>query len=152
MGRRFNGTVLCRRCTGAGGYVCPCSVGAALSPKDLPQKFDITCFDYHGDLIAEALERFVDMFNVYTTYPDKDRCVTCIIHGHSTSSDETSPSIKNTIRSVCRMYATRLKWWAGEDYNANPGKTYVMPLSPLPDPGTEEFWNPPDYSAKRAEV
>ena len=133
--------VLCRRCVGAGGGVCRCSFAASPILRERFRPFDITCFDFHGLHIEQAVNKLVDLFNLYTTFQDKERCVLCVIHGYSTSQQETTSSIRNKVRRICRLYSKHMKWWPGEDYDGNEGKTYMIPLSSMPHPSSSEFWD-----------
>jgi hypothetical protein len=133
--------VLCRGCFGAGGRVCRCSFAASPGLRERFRPYDVTCFDFHGLNIEHAVSKFIDLFNLYTTFQDKERCVLCVIHGYSTSQQETTSSIRNIIRRICHLYSKHMKWWPGEDYDRNEGKTYVIPLSNMPHPSSEGFWD-----------
>jgi hypothetical protein len=84
--------------------------------------------DLHGFTVAEAIERFVQQYNVRV---DKDQ-YGCwrIIHGYGSTGEGGAIRIK--LRAFLDEHLDKLRYEAGENYG-DPGWTWVYPKIHLPD-------------------
>ena len=84
--------------------------------------------DLHGYTAAEALERFVQHYNVRVNHRQFGRWQ--IIHGYGSTGE--GGTIRAKLRAFLDRHPDKLRFEAGEQYG-NPGWTWVYPKLRLPD-------------------
>jgi hypothetical protein len=84
--------------------------------------------DRHGLTVTEAVERFVEQYNL-RVQRGQSGCWT-IVHGYGSSGE--GGVIRQRLRGLLHHHRDRLRYEPGELYG-NPGWTWVYPKLPLPD-------------------
>jgi hypothetical protein len=84
--------------------------------------------DLHGFTVAEAIERFVEQYNLRVKHGQLG-CWT-VVHGYGSSG--AGGAIRNRIRGLLHHHRDNLRYEPGDQYG-NPGWTWVYPKLPLPD-------------------
>lgn len=84
--------------------------------------------DLHGLTVAEAVERFVEQYNLRV----KRGQLACwtVVHGYGSSGE--GGAIRSRLRGLLDRHPDKLRYEAGDNYG-NPGWTWVYPKLHLPD-------------------
>jgi hypothetical protein len=84
--------------------------------------------DLHGHTAAEAIERFVEQYNLRVK-SGQCECWT-IVHGYGSTGE--GGVIRNKLRAFLAQHPDKLRHEPGDKYG-NPGWTWVYPKIRLPD-------------------
>jgi hypothetical protein len=84
--------------------------------------------DLHGLTVAEAVDRFVEQYNLRVQRGQRG-CWT-VVHGYGSSG--AGGAIRQRLRGLLNHHRDRLRFEPGEQYG-NPGWTWVYPQLALPD-------------------
>lgn len=84
--------------------------------------------DLHGYTVAEAIERFVEQYNLRVKNGQHGGWT--IVHGYGSSGE--GGAIRNKLRSFLDRHLDKLRYEPGDNYG-NPGWTLVYPKLQLPD-------------------
>lgn len=84
--------------------------------------------DLHGLTIAEAIERFVEYYNLRVKKGQLG-CWT-IVHGYGSSGE--GGVIRTKLRAFLDQYPDKVRYEPGDNHG-NPGSTWVYPKLALPD-------------------
>ncbi|MDE2787481.1 MAG: Smr/MutS family protein [Chloroflexota bacterium] len=88
--------------------------------------------DLHGRTWSESLVELIDAYNRTLSSGSPSETLD-IVHGYGSSGAGGTTRVR--VRSFLATHSHRLEYVAGEDADANPGHTVVLPIEPLPEVG-----------------
>ena len=88
--------------------------------------------DLHGRTWSESLVELIDAYNRTLSSGSLSETLD-IVHGYGSSG--AGGTMRVRVRSFLATHAHRLEYVTGEDADANPGHTVVLPIEPLPEVG-----------------